>query len=79
MESDERIFVQAIRRYCADHGITVDVRAGGWLILDDYFWLHGNGPQRVGDAILTERAADISRAFVCGRALFLKFDTADAN
>jgi hypothetical protein len=55
------------------------VRAGGWLILDDYFWLHGNGPQRVGDAILTERAADISRAFVCGRALFLKFDTADAN
>ncbi|WP_128923160.1 ATP-grasp domain-containing protein [Bradyrhizobium guangxiense] len=32
MASDERIFVQAIRRYCADHGITVDVRAGGWLI-----------------------------------------------
>lgn len=30
--SGERIFVQAIRRYCADHGITVDVRAGGWLI-----------------------------------------------
>ncbi|MET3336606.1 MULTISPECIES: ATP-grasp domain-containing protein [Bradyrhizobium] len=30
--SDERIFVQAIRRYCAEHGIAVDVRAGGWLI-----------------------------------------------
>ena len=28
----ERIFVQAIRRYCADHGIAVDVRAAGWLI-----------------------------------------------
>lgn len=28
----ERIFVQAIRRYCADHGITVEVRSGGWLI-----------------------------------------------
>jgi glutathione synthase/RimK-type ligase-like ATP-grasp enzyme len=28
----ERIFVQAIRRYCADHGIAVDVRADGWLI-----------------------------------------------
>ena len=32
MASGERIFVQAIRRYCADHGIVVDVRAGGWLI-----------------------------------------------
>jgi glutathione synthase/RimK-type ligase-like ATP-grasp enzyme len=30
--SGERIFVQAIRRYCATHGITVDVRSGGWLI-----------------------------------------------
>ncbi|TQF32463.1 RimK-like protein [Bradyrhizobium sp. UNPA324] len=30
--SGERIFVQAIRRYCAEHGIAVDVRAGGWLI-----------------------------------------------
>ncbi|MET4388461.1 glutathione synthase/RimK-type ligase-like ATP-grasp enzyme [Bradyrhizobium sp. F1.4.3] len=32
MASSERIFVQAIRRYCAGHGIAVDVRAGGWLI-----------------------------------------------
>ncbi|MGY8637661.1 RimK-like protein [Bradyrhizobium sp. 14AA] len=32
MADGERIFVQAIRRYCADHGIAVDVRAGGWLI-----------------------------------------------
>ncbi|RTM10654.1 MAG: RimK-like protein [Bradyrhizobiaceae bacterium] len=32
MAGGERIFVQAIRRYCADHGIAVDVRAGGWLI-----------------------------------------------
>jgi glutathione synthase/RimK-type ligase-like ATP-grasp enzyme len=30
--SGERIFVQAIRRYCAEHGIAVDIRAGGWLI-----------------------------------------------
>lgn len=28
----ERIFVQAIRRYCAEHGIAVAVRAGGWLV-----------------------------------------------
>ncbi|WP_298240268.1 RimK-like protein [uncultured Bradyrhizobium sp.] len=32
MASGERIFVQAIRHYCARHGIAVEVRAGGWLI-----------------------------------------------
>ncbi|MGL9622249.1 RimK-like protein [Bradyrhizobium sp. U531] len=32
MASGERIFVQAIRHYCAEHGIAVDVHAGGWLI-----------------------------------------------
>lgn len=32
MAGGERIFVQAIRRYCARHGIAVDVRADGWLI-----------------------------------------------
>lgn len=32
MAGGERIFVQAIRRYCASHGIDVDVRPGGWLI-----------------------------------------------
>ncbi|KYG22388.1 RimK-like protein [Bradyrhizobium sp. AT1] len=32
MADGERIFVQSIRRYCADHGVAVDVRAGGWLI-----------------------------------------------
>lgn len=32
MAIGERIFVQAIRRYCAARGIDVDVRAEGWLI-----------------------------------------------
>src|SRR5262245_16461160 len=32
MPSNERIFVQAIRSYCARHGIAIDVRADGWLI-----------------------------------------------
>jgi hypothetical protein len=45
---------------------------GGWLILDDYVWLHGNGPRLVGDQLLAERADDIARAFVCGHALFLQ-------
>jgi hypothetical protein len=45
---------------------------GGWLVLDDYVWLHGDGPRRVGDELL-QRARDIQRAFVCGKALFIKF------
>ncbi|WGD53062.1 RimK-like protein [Bradyrhizobium sp. CB1650] len=32
MASGERIFVRAVRRYCARHDIAVDVRPGGWLI-----------------------------------------------
>lgn len=47
--------------------------AGGWLILDDYLWAHGDGPHRVGDRMLQESAGRISRAFVCGKALFVRF------
>ena len=32
MANAERIFVRAIRQYCAQHDIAVDVRAEGWLI-----------------------------------------------
>jgi glutathione synthase/RimK-type ligase-like ATP-grasp enzyme len=32
MAGGERIFVQAIRRYCAAHDIAVEIRSGGWLI-----------------------------------------------
>jgi hypothetical protein len=49
----------------------------GWVVLDDYFWLHGDGPRRVGDAFLTARAAEIARAFVCGSALFVQLSGAD--
>jgi hypothetical protein len=49
---------------------------GGWVVLDDYFWLHGDGPRRVGDAFLTARAAEIARAFVCGSALFVQLSDA---
>ncbi len=45
----------------------------GWLILDDYVWAHGDGPRRVGDALLEQRSADIACAFECGKALFIKF------
>lgn len=49
------------------------LKPGAWLILDDYVWDHGDGPRRVGDSLLRERAADIERAFVSGKALFVKF------
>lgn len=48
----------------------------GWLILDDYLWAHGDGPHRVGDALLEQRAREIERSFVCGKALFVKFGVA---
>jgi SAM-dependent methyltransferase len=45
---------------------------GGWLILDDYVWAHGDGPQRVGDAWLAKHQAELDIAFVCGKALFVR-------
>jgi len=47
---------------------------GGWLILDDYVWIHGDGPRQVGDTLLEQHARDIERAFVCGKALFVKLN-----
>jgi hypothetical protein len=55
------------------------LKPGGWLVLDDYFWLHGDGPRQVGDALLQTRAGDIRRSFVCGRALFVQFGGAHAG
>jgi hypothetical protein len=48
------------------------VLPGGWLILDDYVWLHGDGPRLVGDSLLAQRT-DVARSFVCGKALFVQF------
>jgi glutathione synthase/RimK-type ligase-like ATP-grasp enzyme len=33
MLNSQRIFVEAIKRYCAERGIAVDVRSQGWLIV----------------------------------------------
>jgi glutathione synthase/RimK-type ligase-like ATP-grasp enzyme len=33
MLNSQRIFVQAIKTYCAEHHIAIDVRADGWLIV----------------------------------------------
>ena len=45
---------------------------GAWLILDDYIWAHGDGPYRAGNELLRDQPARIERAFVCGKALFVK-------
>ncbi|MBC7489549.1 MAG: class I SAM-dependent methyltransferase [Glaciimonas sp.] len=48
------------------------VVAGGWIIVDDYIWPYGDGPQRVGDEFLAEHQDKIDVAFVMGSALFLQ-------
>lgn len=48
------------------------VAQGGWIIIDDYVWPYGDGPQQVGDGFLTKNHSRISSAFVMGTALFLQ-------
>lgn len=43
---------------------------GGWVIFDDYVWMHGDGPRRVGDELLAQ--GKIATAFVCDKALFIQ-------
>lgn len=44
----------------------------GWIIVDDYIWPYGDGPQRAGDEFLTDNQASIDVAFVMGSALFIQ-------
>ncbi|MEI6149550.1 MAG: class I SAM-dependent methyltransferase [bacterium] len=48
------------------------IAPGGWLVLDDYCWPHGDGPRRIGDALITENLDLVSQAFVVDGALFIK-------
>jgi len=43
---------------------------GGWLLLDDYVWAFGDGPQRAGDQLLDSGEFDC--AFTCSDTLFLR-------
>ena len=47
---------------------------GGWLVLDDYLWMHGDGPMRVGDDLIALNHERITQTYVCGKALFVQFD-----
>lgn len=51
---------------------TSHVLPGGWIIIDDYVWPYGDGPQRAGDEFLALQRERISSAFVMGTALFLQ-------
>ncbi len=46
---------------------------GSWLILDDYVWEHGSGPQRTGDELIKNEYASIKTCFTAGKALFVNF------
>ena len=45
---------------------------GGWIIIDDYQWAFGDGPQAAADAWMKKNEAHVARAFVIGSALFIK-------
>jgi cephalosporin hydroxylase len=51
------------------------VLPGGWIIIDDYIWPYGDGPQRVADEFLRNQLPTIDCAFVMGGALFIKLDS----
>jgi len=46
------------------------VQEGGWVLLDDYVWAFGDGPQRAGDELLAERT--VKTAFVAADTLFIQ-------
>lgn len=48
------------------------VRPGGWIVMDDYLWPYGDGPQRTGDEFLATHLSLIELAFVMGSALFIR-------
>lgn len=47
---------------------------GGWIIFDDYFWSHGNGPRNVANSAIEMLGSRIKRHFVAGGALFVKLN-----
>lgn len=52
------------------------VIAGGWIIVDDYLWGLGSGPDKAGNAFLQHHQHRIQHAFVIGEALFIQLKTA---
>jgi len=51
---------------------TPHVRAGGWIVFDDYEWAFGDGVRRVADAFVAANADRIAARFQAGAALFVQ-------
>ena len=48
------------------------VTTDGWVIIDDYIWAHGDGPQLAGDRLLGRYSDHIKRSFVIEKGLFVQ-------
>ena len=48
------------------------VKPGGWLVLDDYEWDWGDGPQRASDEYIAANTDRIRFTFVRGHAMFVQ-------
>lgn len=48
------------------------VKPGGWIIIDDYQWAFGDGPQVAADRWMQTNYSRIACAFATGSALFVK-------
>ena len=48
------------------------VLPGGWIIIDDYTWPYGDGPQRAADNFIKRNFEKIKTTFVMGGVIFLK-------
>lgn len=48
------------------------VRAGGWVVFDDYCWPFGDGPRTAANEFCGMFQGNLASAFVAGGALFLK-------
>lgn len=53
------------------------VKPGGWILLDDYLWAFGDGPQRAGDELLQKVRADL--AFAVGDTLCIRLEPSQGN
>jgi hypothetical protein len=55
------------------------VVSGGWIVFDDYEWVHGNGPKRAADFASLHYGAKVRRQFVAGGALFIQLKNDSVN
>jgi hypothetical protein len=55
------------------------VRAGGWIVFDDYCWPFGDGPRIAADDFSLEFNRNLTAQFSAGGALFVQVGSAHAR